>query len=104
MSFRARVEKEIEKSDDRRGNTRDLKAQAVQSNLPESVTLKLPLFSGEATSVLVAVEIDVNPDDLTLALVSPEAENMMGSSADYLIDQQLTQIIGLAPGIAILEV
>ena len=55
-------------------------------------------------SVLVAVEIDVNPDDLTLALVSPEAENMMGSSADYLIDQQLTQIIGLAPGIAILEV
>lgn len=38
--------KEMELSDDKRGNRRALVAQTVESNLPESFKIELPIFKG----------------------------------------------------------
>lgn len=103
QSFKAQVIKTIEKSDDKRGNAVDLKAQAIDSiNLPKNFKLKAPIFKGQP-AVEFSVEIEVQAEDLTVTLFSEEAFTIIDQCRDAAIDEVLNRIREIAPGIVILE-
>lgn len=101
-NFTAKVNKEIEKHKDDRGNQRDLKAQVVTSNLPEKFNLKLPLFKGFDAEI-IEVEVYINPDDLTCALFSPAANDRVNEVIDSIFDNQKAEMEKSLPGILFIE-
>lgn len=102
QNFKAKVDKEIEQSDNNRGDRRMLINQAVQHNLPEAFALSLPIFKGTPTQS-IQVEVYVNPADLTCTLVSPEANDIVAESRDALIDAVIERIKAATPDIVIIE-
>lgn len=102
QNFKAKVDKEVEQSDNNRGDRRLLVAQAVKHNLPESFTLIIPIFKGVSEQT-IEVEVYVNPSDLTCTLVSPEANDIVVSSRDALMDSVIERIRTAAPDVVIIE-
>lgn len=102
QNFKAKVDKEVEQSDNNRGDRRILVSQAVQHNLPEAFNLVLPVFKGVEAQT-IRVEVYVNPGDLTCTLVSPEANDIVVSSRDTLMDEVVERIKTAAPDIVIIE-
>ena len=101
-NFKAKVDKDIELADDRRGNMSMLRAQTVESNIPDSFKLNIPIFRGYAADE-IEVEVDIDPNDLSCALVSPGAADIIETQRNEIIDGVLTQIQTLCPDIAIIE-
>lgn len=102
QNFKAKVDKEVEQSDNNRGDRRMLISQAVKHNLPEAFSLVFPIFKGEVDQT-IQVEVYVNPGDLTCTLVSPEANDIVVSSRDALINSVIARIENVAPAIVIIE-
>ena len=102
QNFKAKVDKEVEQSDNNRGDRRMLISQAVKHNLPEAFTLILPIFKGIEPQT-IEVEVYVNPSDLTCTLVSPEANDIVVSRRDSIIDSVIAHIKTAAPDIVIIE-
>lgn len=100
-TFEAKVEQTIKEMKDNRGNYSSQKAQAVESNVPESITLQVPIFKGMETES-INVEFDINPNNLTFSLVSPDANDIIENSVNDLIDKEIKLIEELTPGIVIL--
>lgn len=103
QNFKAKVDKQIEKSDNNRGDKRLLVAQAVESNLPERFNLVIPLFKGQ-TSQLVEVEIYVNADDLCCTLISPQANDIIETTKRTIIGEVVDNMKEIAPNIVIVEI
>lgn len=101
-NFKAKIDRDIESSDDKRGNARELRAQAVSHNLPESFKLNIPIFRGMEREVF-AVEVEVDADDLSCKLISPDASDLMEYYRDRQIDEVLDAIREITPDIAIIE-
>lgn len=102
MNFKAKVEKEMEKSENGRGDRRVLMAQTVASNIPEKFNLCIPVFRGMPKQVF-EVEIMINPSDLTCTLQSPQANDLIYVVKDELINSTLLKIQEIAPEIVIIE-
>lgn len=102
QNFRAKVDKEIEKLNDNRGNARDLKNQVVDSNLPDAFKLKIPVFKGTPKQE-IEVEVYINPDDFSCTLVSAQANDIIADLRDREIDKVLDGIREVAGGIVIIE-
>jgi hypothetical protein len=102
QNFKAKVDSEIEKTSNNRGDKRDLTAQVVNSNIPEKFNLNIPIFKGQPKR-LIEIEIYINPADLTCTLVSPEANDMTETYRDTMIDEVLAKITEAAPAIVIIE-
>ncbi|MVM33630.1 hypothetical protein GO755_26565 [Spirosoma sp. HMF4905] len=102
QQFRAKVDKEIEKQNDNKGNVRELRAQLVTSNLPQAFNLVMPIFKGTKKEVF-EVEVYINPDDFTCTLVSPVVNDLIEGMRDSEIDQVLKGIEEIAPDIVIIE-
>lgn len=102
QNFKAKVDKEIEQSNNNRGDRRILVNQAVEHNLPEAFTLILPIFKGTAKQT-IAVEVYVNPSDFSCTLVSPEANDLVEEMRDREIDAVLERIKERCPDIVIIE-
>lgn len=100
--FKAEVERQIEKRDDKRGNYADVKLQTVSSNLPPSFQMILPIFKGEKAKRL-EVEVYIEPENLTCTLISPEANEEMELLRDTAIDDVIDRIKVAIPTIVILE-
>ncbi|WP_262247005.1 hypothetical protein [Parapedobacter soli] len=101
-NFKAKVEKDMEKANDDRGNRKVLLQQTVESNVPESFKVVMPIFKGMPKETF-EVEVYFNPDDLTCTLVSPEANDTLEEIRDSAIDQVLDNIRQIAPDIVIIE-
>lgn len=101
-NFKATVNKEIEKSTNDRGDKRQLIDQVAKHNLPDVFNLEIPIFKGQGKST-IAVEVYVNPDDLTCSLVSPDANDKVELFRDQEIDAVLKGIEGILPGLVIIE-
>lgn len=101
-NFKAKVEKDLEKADDSRGNRKVLLHQTVESNVPEKFNLHIPIFKGLLPETIEA-EIYFNPDDLTCTLVSPQANDILEEVRDNSIDGVIGDIFGIAPQIVIIE-
>lgn len=102
QNFKAKVDKEIENSDNKRGDRRILINQAVQSNLPEAFNLVIPVFKG-CEKQTVQVEVYVNPNDFTCTLVSAQSNELIIETRDTIIDEVLERIRLTCPDIVIIE-
>lgn len=80
-----------------------IKNKVVSSTVPESLLMTLPIFKG-STPMTINVELYVNTDNYTISLVSPEANDLIATTRNQIIDEQLTQIRQAASEIAIYEV
>lgn len=100
--FRAKVDKDLENSDDTRGNRKQMINQVVDSNLPDAFTIVIPIFKGQPVEE-IECEVYINPDDLTCALVSPGANDIILDTRDKLIDDVIDGIKKISPDIPIIE-
>ena len=101
-SFKAKIDKELELSDDKRGNQTILRAQTVESNLPKSFKVNMPIFKGTEKRTF-EVEVKINPNDLSCTLVSPDAHDIVVQERDSQMDGVLVRIAEAAPNIVIIE-
>lgn len=104
-NFVANAKAEIQKQKDPSGSTADVYRCQVESNLPKSFTVNIPIFKGTAKQA-IEVEFDhylVNGEVL-LQLVSPGANEVAEEYRDMCLDEVLAKIKNIAPDIAIMEV
>lgn len=104
MNFTATVNNSIERSAKENGDRSDKFEQTVNSNLPKSFSLKIPIFKGMSPETLeVETFAQINGRDISFILLSPAANQTTEEVRDQAIDEQLTTIRELCPGIAIIE-
>lgn len=102
QNFRAKVDKDIEKSDNNRGDKRLLINQVVQSNLPDAFNLQIPIFKGTPKQT-INVEVYINPADFSCTLVSAEANDLLEEMRDKEMYSVLERINAVCPDIVIIE-
>lgn len=104
-NFKAKIAQDIEQSKEDNGSKTDNYSQVVDSNLPKSFKLNLPLFKGFACETIeVEVYADVDGRNVTLSLVSAGANEAIEEYKNKVIDEQLASIRKIAPDIVIIEV
>lgn len=104
-NFKAKVNQDIERSKEENGNRTDNYSQVVDSNLPKSFKLNVPLFKGFANEEIeVEIYADVDGRDVSLSLVSAGANEAIEEYKNKVIDEQLDAIRAIAPDIVIIEV
>lgn len=105
MNFTATVNGKVERAIAENGNRTDNFTQVVNSNLPESFTIQMPIFKGmPAETIEVETFAVVNGREVTFALLSPGAQATLEDLRDKVIDEEISKIIGIAPKIAIIEI
>lgn len=102
-SFKAKVDKKIENSKDDRANYSLVRTQAVESNLPENFNLIIPIFKGMKAETLI-IEINIDPNSLECSLCSPQANDIIETTKNSIIDVEIEKIREIAPEIVIVEV
>jgi hypothetical protein len=102
-NFKAKVEKELESIKDDRANYSMKKIQAVETNIPDSFILVIPIFKGQPKESF-EVEININAENYTCSLVSPVANDFIAEFKDRIFDQQIELIQSLVPELVIIEV
>ena len=103
IHFKAKVEKDLESKDDKRGNYIERKEQSIKDvNIPEKFELSIPIFKG-TEKTKIEVEIYINRDDLSISLVSPDAADIIKQVRDESIDSQEALIHDLCSELAIIE-
>lgn len=104
-NFKAKVNQDIERSKEENGSKMDNYSQVVDSNLPKSFKLNIPLFKGFACEEIeVEIYADVDGRDVSLSLVSAGANEAIEEYKNKVIDEQLDAIKLIAPDIVIIEV
>ena len=104
-NFKAKVNQDIERSNEENGSKVDNYSQVVDSNLPKSFKLNIPLFKGFACEEIeVEIYADVDGRDVSLSLVSAGANEAIEEYKNKVIDVQLDAIRQIAPDIVIVEV
>ena len=104
-NFKAKVNQDIERSKEENSSKVDNYSQVVDSNLPKSFKLNIPLFKGFACEEIeVEIYADVDGRDVSLSLVSAGANEAIEEYKNKVIDEQLEQIRQIAPDIVIIEV
>ena len=104
MNYEGMVNQQVKQGCDAKGNRTDNFSQVVQSNLPESFKLRIPIFKGRpAEDLEVETFASVNGRDIRFILLSPGAEETLESIRDATIDEELDAIKEIAPNIAIIE-
>lgn len=104
-NFKAKVNQDIERSKEENGSKVDNYSQVVDSNLPKSFKLNVPLFKGFACEEIeVEIYADVDGRDVSLSLVSAGANEAIEEYKNKVIDEQLDAIRQIAPDIVIIEV
>lgn len=105
MNFTATVNNDINRSVKENGDRTDNFTQVVNSNLPASFTLQIPIFKGMKAEILeVETFAQINGRDVAFILLSPGANQTLEDVRDRAIDEQLEQIKTIAPSIAIIEI
>lgn len=104
-NFRAKVNQDIERSKEENGSKVDNYSQVVDSNLPKSFKVCIPLFRGFKTEEIeVEIYADVDGRDVSLSLMSAGANEAIEYYKNEVIDGQLNSIREIAPDIVIIEV
>lgn len=103
-NFTAKCQSEIQKMRDPSGSVAEVYRNNVESNLPQSFVVSMPIFKGTAKET-IEVEFDhyLRDSSVMLQLVSPGANEVTESYRDRIIDSTLAEIREVAPEIAILE-
>jgi len=92
-NFKANISKQLESKTDDRANYSTLRQQVVESNIPESFKITVPLYVG-LKPVTFDVEIVIDPDDLSCALISPDAADKSKQLKEDMINEQVARFAG----------
>ena len=104
MNYKADITQKVEQSAEANGGRTDNFAQVVNSNLPQSITLNLPIFKGAgAQPIEIEFFAKVNGREVEFVLLSPGANEALEAYRDAAIDKELEEIRKIAPEIAIIE-
>lgn len=104
-NFKGKVNQDIERSKEENGSKVDNYSQVVDSNLPKSFKLNIPLFKGFANEEIeVEIYADIDGRDVSLSLVSAGANEAIEEYKNRVIDEQIEAIKQIAPDIVIIEV
>lgn len=102
MNFKAKVDSTIESKDNNRGSVRALVDQVIETNIPEKIRLKLPIFKGVKPSTF-SVEIYINPDPpYKVRLISPDANDIIQETKKTLIDSVVSGIEEINSNVAVI--
>ena len=105
MNFNGTVNATIDRDLKMNGSRTDNFAQVVNSNLPESFTLRIPIFKGLSPETLeVETFAQIDGRDVHFVLMSPGAQATLEDIRDKVLDEELAEIREIAPEIAIIEV
>lgn len=103
-NFKAKISQDVEKVKEENGSKVDCYTQVVDSNLPKSFKLNIPLFKGfPKEEIEVETYADVDGRDISLTLVSAGANEVIEDYKNKAIDEQLKKIKEIAPDLAIIE-
>ena len=103
-NFKAKISQDVEKVKEENGSKVDCYTQVVDSNLPKSFKLNIPLFKGFSREEIdVETYADVDGRDVSLTLVSAGANEVIEEYKNKVIDEQLKKIREIAPDLAIIE-
>jgi len=92
QEIKIKTEKELEKTDNNRGDYKVVIAQKIISNnIPESFKLSVPIFKG-TPAVDFEVEIYISPDSFNCSLISPEANDIVAQVRNQIIDDEKNRI------------
>ena len=104
-NFKAKVNQDIERSKEENGSKTDNYSQVVDSNLPKSFKLNIPLFKGFACEEIeVEIYADVDGRDVSLSLVSAGANEAIEEYKNKVIDTEIEAIKSKAMDLVIIEV
>jgi len=102
--FKAKVDKQVEAEfNPNKGDKKAIIQQAVETNLPNTFKVNIPIFKGTAKQEL-ELETYFNPDDLTCTLICAEVNEIAQDYKDTEIDKVLDAIKQIAADIVIIEV
>lgn len=105
MNFTATVNNTLERSVKENGDRKDNFTQVVNSNLPESFTLAMPIFKGMQSETLeVETFAQISGREVSFLLLSPGANQALEDIRNKVIDEQIAAIKEVAPNIALIEV
>lgn len=105
MNFTATINSKVDRAIQENGNRTDCFTQIVNSNLPASFTIEMPIFKGmPAETIEVETFAQVNGRDVSFVLLSPGAQATLEELRNKVIDNELSKIKEIAPDIAIIEV
>lgn len=92
-NLKAKVNADIDKADDRKGNvTRNFK-QTVESNMPDAIKLKLPLLEGEEPiEIEVNVILEAHGSDIKCSLESVDASELIETQFAEIVNQEIEKI------------
>lgn len=93
-NLKAKINSDIEKLDDRRGNITQHFKQTVESNMPAAIKLKLPLLEGEEPiEIEVNVILEANGDsNIKCSLESVEAAELIETQFAKRVSEEVEKI------------
>jgi hypothetical protein len=92
-NLKAKVNADIEKLDDRKGNVTNNFKQTVESNMPDSIKLKLALLEGEEPiEIEVNVILEAHGSDIKCSLESIDAAELIETQFTERVNQEIEKI------------
>ena len=104
-NFKAKITQDVQKEKEENGGKIDCFTQVVDSNIPKAFKVNIPMFKGfPREEIEVETYADIDGRDVSLALVSAGANEIMEEYRNKVIDEQLEKIKAIASDLAIIEV
>ncbi len=92
-NLKANVNRDIEKLNDRKGNVSDIFKQTVESNLPDAITLKIPLLEGEeAVEIKIDIILEAEGGQIKCYLESVEAAELIETQFESRVNQEVEKL------------
>ena len=102
--FKAKIDSQLEQSKEENGSYSERYSQVVDSNLPKSFKIRIPLFRGfQPEDIEIETYADIDGRSVTLSLISAGANETMEEYKNKVIDEQLAEIEAIAPDLVIIE-
>jgi hypothetical protein len=103
-NFTAKVNSKIDKVKNDNGSFADNFSAVVESNLPGTFSVSVPIFKGTEKEVMeVEIYTSIDGRNVKLSLVSPGANELVEEYRDRCIDKVLEQISEVTKEIVIIE-
>jgi len=104
LNFTATVNNSIQRSVKESGDKTDNFEQVVNSNLPKSFNLKIPIMKGfQAEIIEVETFAQINGKEVAFTLISPGAQATYEEVRDTIIDTEIKKFEELFPMVPIIE-
>lgn len=103
-SFTAKVNQDVARETNEKGNRTLQFKQAVDSNIPEKFKMRLPIFSGgDYVEIEVETYASIDGTDVAISLQSAGANEVVEETKATVISDVIEKIRAVAPEIAIIE-